>query len=617
MQFLPITKILLQTEMLKKIEKQKEMSFTGAYKELDGKLVPYLGDMTLVSEYGDDFLGEIRDYFPYKGKGKWMLLALGMYEEGDFMNGILYNGFVRNYEIKDNPFLIGHEHIYDVEIKNGKIWAGNRKKISADGTYIQEEFLEAKVIRTIEKKNYNDENMKGCFEGETKNGIPVKGKWSSSFREANIEGTIDNDVFTGKIIYDEETQFEGVFPKNICLPDGLKSLKENMIKGNINGKGILKTDNAKLTGSILYGVFNGKILYDNSGTFEGKMRKLKIWKGKSEMLVVGNYIYTGEWDNGIFVSGKKDCRNNFRISEIIKDGKLVNSEGFLINDSTSFIGTIKNGQFFNGFCHIFIGDIIFTGSVKNATYQDVLECKKIGNNHLLSKYSNGKKVFEKTITANDFHTSYFSIAKLIPINIEYGQHLIYRFLLYMLFSDSRISHSLVSYQIGPPQVSPAQISPAQVRLPQAQQIPDRVSNNNKACLCGRVHIDNKEVTICHNRLEQINRMQKLAQEQLNRSQNNSTISSDKGKQNSDANNIPQIEKKSSASDVSKETNLKRVSNQIEILEDMPIIDIHTNYPSKKNKTPSSTINKDDSESRNDETTCESQKKKNKSVNNLD
>ncbi len=469
-------KKLAPLAMLYKVERKIEMIFAGNYGQVEGKQVPYLGTIKLVTEFGDDYEGEIRDYLPYQGKGKWINLRSAAVEDGDVVNSNLQNGFVRSCEIQDNPIskIIKNDDsipdiyknsslVYNLEIKNSKKF-GTTKIINPDTSYVQLEFLDNKKISTVEKKIYKG-TVNGYFEGETKNGVETKGKMSFFFSDSaiKIDGILDNNIFTGKLIYEDGAEFDGILQKEICCVDVSKLFPRHAVDGKIVGKGTIKFINSTFIGSVTKEIADGKMFSGSKLVFEGELRNFRPWKGKADLLIIGGNEYTGDIGEGILVSGHQKSKNNngYNMIGTKQNGRWFNANGTIIDKNTHFIGNIKNGVFFDGIYEICIGlGVIYSGTRKDGKHENVLECKHdVNGNYLLSKYENGAKVIEKQISAGDYNYNYGMLERVIPKELIYREHLINRFQIYLLFSNARI---LCQYIAQPQNQLP------QNRLPQNQ-----------------------------------------------------------------------------------------------------------------------------------------------------
>ncbi len=442
--------------MLYKLERKIEMIFTGNYGQVEGKQVPYLGTIKLITEFGDDYEGEIRDYLPYQGKGKWINLRLNTIEDGDVVNNKLQNGYIRSCEIRENPIskIIKNDvsipdlHknfslIYMLEIKNGKRF-GTTKLINPNTSYVQLEFLNGEIISTVEKKIYKG-TVTGCFEGETKNRVETKGKMSLFFPDQAIklDGMLDNNIFTGKLIYEDGVEFDGIFGKEICYLDGAKSFSKYAIEGKVVGKGTIKfIYNRTFIGSVTKEIADGKIFSGSKLVFEGELRNFRPWKGKTDLLIIDGNEYTGDVKDGLLVTGYEKVKNGsgYNMIGTKQNGKWFNAEGTLIDKYTHYIGKIKNGLLSDGRYEISIRkEGIYCGTRKDGKNENVLECRQdVNGNYLLSKYENGAKVIEKQILAQDYKYNYNILENVIPKDLINREHLINRFLIYILFSNARI-----------------------------------------------------------------------------------------------------------------------------------------------------------------------------------
>ena len=250
------------------------------------------------------------------------------------------------------------------------------------------------VVGPIEakKKKYPNGDY---YEGEWKKGAP-HGIGTMKYA--------DGSVYEGNWHYGE--------------PNGTGSMKYyngnnyngNWEKSSPHGKGIMKYSNGNIyEGNWHYGEPNGtgSMKYINGNNYDGNWMNGEK-NGQGTMKYSDGSIYIGYWvEDEMNGQGRWDYKNGKYEEGIWKDGILIT--GYVdvnlhhngkYHYDEYFIGTVKEGNYYNGKIHGYYKGAYYQGTFKNGKIYDGIYRKENEIGQINATYSNGEQT-EATIKAKD------------------------------------------------------------------------------------------------------------------------------------------------------------------------------------------------------------------------
>ena len=351
------------------------------------------------------FEGVYKNGKKWNGKGKEQIRKSNMIFQGEFLDGMYYNGNFYTYNGSGKmKNLIGN-------LVKGS--GNNIKKYNYGGNLIFEgDFIGGKYIYGKEYNNLGEI----IYEGKYKNGKKYEGIYKIKMHNHIYTYYILNSKVSNKFIdLNKEIIYEGEYN------EGLKEGK---------GKEFNKNGNILFEGDFLNGYrYNGKE-FDDDGKllFEGKYKKGIPFNGIKKEYINGllrfegeiknglklkgreydqfsNIIFEGEYQNGVKYKGKEKYTKDLIFEGEYKEGTIYKGKDFDINNRIRFEGEYKNKHRYKGKEFNENNELIFEGNYKfycnteirwignGKEYQMIKQPPKEDKKELIyeGEYLNGKK----------------------------------------------------------------------------------------------------------------------------------------------------------------------------------------------------------------------------------
>ncbi len=454
-------------------------NFVGITNEVDGINIPYVGSLNLITEFGDNYSGEIRDSLPYNGKGRWINLDLNLCYEGEYIKGRFENGVIRKneYQISD----INYDITCDITVNNGQYWNGYLRqswnnpikilKITSDFVIKTELLLNAQKDST-RNREYNERNYRytearwlygkrinniqrcvlangSFFEGEMNNGLkqiainrylhePFKGKCIIKFNGGptssvigHFDVTLENDQLRGKIVYDNGDIFDCLCKPGIEGKNGMEVFEEQIKNGKVSGSGVLKYRNGDIfSGSINGKTLQGNLKFLNGDVFNGTIYCDKFWNGISKFDDFNGDKYDGTWNLGVFQNGfvRIKVGNSRSFDGYIKNGVWWNGHGMYRNNNENYIGEIREGKPWIGNYHGLSDNTFFSGDLFNGKYSTGTLSVNIDDGYQFTRYYYNNIVGTKMVNDTEYKHQFQLIDNILPQELEDRKIVLYRLL---------------------------------------------------------------------------------------------------------------------------------------------------------------------------------------------